>query len=130
VGLEEHHFFSGPCRLTSSLACCLGDEGLNLLVSNLPRDARNDTVEASLTVVNGIECRKGEVDTTTSNAGRTTIPNKIGTSQNFNAVLVHVNLLSTQALAIGGQDVVVNGYNVVGTILLHGFVKGWIERRT
>lgn len=87
-------------------------------------------MEASLTVVNGIERRKGEVDTTTTNAGRTTIPNEIGTSRNFDAVLVHVNLLSTQALAIGGQDVVVDGYNVVGTILLHGFVEGWIERRT
>jgi hypothetical protein len=75
----------------------LSDEWNNLIVSDLPRDARHITIKTSVAVINSIQHGHREIDQATAPACRTTIKDNERTTGNFHPILVDLDLLSTQA---------------------------------
>jgi hypothetical protein len=73
----------------------LGDEWNNLVVSDLPRDARHYTLLTSTAIINCIQHGQREIDLATALACLTTIKDNERTTGNFDTILVDFDLLST-----------------------------------
>jgi hypothetical protein len=77
----------------------LRDEWNNLLVNDLPRDARHHTIVASIAIINYIQCRQREIDPAPAHTCLTTIKDNERATGNFDTILEDFDFLSTQFCA-------------------------------